>query len=35
MDVRGITLSFDEFMSVASEFISDEYTIRQVAEEDI
>lgn len=28
VDVRGITSSFDEFMIVASEFVSDEYTIR-------
>lgn len=35
VDARGITSSFDEFMLVAREFISDEYTIRQVTEEDI
>lgn len=27
VDARGVTSSFDEFMKVASEFVSDEYTI--------
>lgn len=35
VDARGITSSFDEFMSVAREFVSDEYTIRPVTPEDI
>ena len=35
VDARGITSSFDEFMFVAREFVSDEYTIRPVEEEDI
>lgn len=35
IDARGITSSFDEFMSVAQEFLSDEYTIRSVTQEDI
>lgn len=29
VDARGITSSFDEFMTVASEFVSGEYTIRE------
>ena len=35
VDARGITSSFDEFMSVASTFVSDEFTIRPVTPEDI
>lgn len=35
IDARGITTSFDEFMSVAREFVSDEYTIRPVTPDDI
>lgn len=30
IDARGITTSFDEFMSVAAEFVSGEYTIKEV-----
>jgi len=29
IDARGATSSFNEFMSVASEFVSGEYTIRE------
>ena len=35
IDARGITTSFDEFMSVARELVSDEYTIRPVTPDDI
>lgn len=35
VDARGITTSFDEFMTVASEFVSDEFTINPVTEKDI
>ena len=35
IDARGVTTSFDEFMDVAREFVSDEYTIRKMNEEDI
>ena len=35
VDARGITSSFDEFMSVAREFVSDEYTIMPVTQETI
>lgn len=35
VDARGITTSFDEFMMVAREFVSDEYTINPVTVEDI
>lgn len=35
VDARGITSSFDEFMGVAKEFVSDEYTIRPVSDDDI
>ena len=35
VDARGITNSFDEFMTVAREFVSDEYTIRPATSEDI
>jgi hypothetical protein len=35
VDARGITTSFDEFMAVAREFVSDEYTIRPATLEDI
>lgn len=35
VDARGITTSFDEFMTVAREFVSDEYTIRPATTEDI
>ena len=30
VDARGITTSFDEFMTVAKDFVSDEYTISPV-----
>ena len=30
VDARGITTSFDEFMTVAKEFVKDEYTIKPV-----
>ena len=35
VDARGITTSLDEFMSVANEFVHDEYTIRRVSDDDI
>lgn len=35
VDARGVTSSFDEFMEVAKEFVSDEYTIRPVSATDI
>lgn len=35
VDARGITTSFDEFMTVAREFVSDDYTIRPATLEDI
>lgn len=35
IDARGITTSFDEFMEVAQEFVTDSYTIRAVNEQDI
>lgn len=35
IDARGVTTSFDEFMTVASEFVSDEYTIRMATPNDI
>lgn len=35
VDARGITDSFDEFMSVAKEFVSSEYVIRPVNDTDI
>lgn len=35
VDARGITSSFDEFLTVAREFVGDEYTIRPVTAEDI
>lgn len=35
IDARGVTTSFDEFMSVAREFVSDKFTIRVVDEADI
>lgn len=35
IDARGMTSSFDEFMDVAKEFVTDEYTIRPVAATDI
>lgn len=35
VDARGITTSFDEFMEVAKEFVSDKYTIRAVNDTDI
>ena len=35
VDARGITNSFDEFMTVAREFVSDEYTIKPVTSADI
>ena len=35
IDARGETTSFDEFMAVAKEFVSDKYTIRVADENDI
>ena len=35
VDARGITNSFDEFMSVAKEFVSSEYVIRPINDTDI
>ena len=35
IDARGVTTSFDEFMAVAKEFVSDKYTIRVADENDI
>ena len=35
VDARGITSSFDEFMTVAREFVRGEYIIRPVSQEDI
>lgn len=35
VDARGITSSFDEFLTVARVFVGDEYTIRPVTTEDI
>ena len=35
VDARGVTTSFDEFMEVAKEFVSDKYTIRAVNDKDI
>lgn len=35
IDARGITSSFDEFMDIAKTFVSDEYTIRAVSDDDI
>ncbi|MBO5213264.1 MAG: hypothetical protein J6B86_00635 [Clostridia bacterium] len=35
IDARGVTTSFDEFMDVAKEFVTDEYVIRKVNLEDI
>jgi len=35
IDARGITSSFDNFMEVAKEFVSDEYTIRRLEKEEI
>ena len=35
VDARGATSSFDEFMNVARTFVSDEYTIRPVSDDDI
>lgn len=35
IDARGVTSSFDEFMVVAKKFVTDEYIIRPVLEEDI
>lgn len=35
IDARGVTTSFDEFMDVAKEFVTDEYVIRKVTPEDI
>lgn len=35
VDARGITTSFDEFMMVAREFVSDEYTIKPAEAKDI
>lgn len=35
VDARGMTSSFDEFMDVAKEFVTDEYTIRSIVAKDI
>lgn len=35
VDARGITSSFDEFMDVAKTFVTDEYVIRPVNQNDI
>lgn len=35
IDARGITTSFDEFMEIAKRFVSDEYTIRPITQNDI
>ena len=35
IDARGVTSSFDEFMDVAKKFVSNEYTIRPVSDDDI
>ena len=35
VDACGVTTSFDEFMDVAKEFVSDKYTIRVVSDKDI
>lgn len=35
IDARGVTTSFDEFMDVAKEFVTDEYVIRKVSPEDV
>lgn len=35
IDARGITTSFDEFMEIAQNFVTDEYTIRPVGPDDI
>ena len=35
IDARGITTSFDEFMEVAKKFVSDEFTIRRLTDDDI
>lgn len=35
VDARGMTSSFDEFMEVAKEFVTDEYTISPVTDRDI
>ena len=35
VDARGVTTSFDEFMDVAKEFVSDEYIIRPVEANDL
>ena len=35
IDARGVTSSFDEFMSVAKRFVTDEYTIRPIIPKDI
>lgn len=35
VDARGVTTSFDEFMDVAKEFVTDEYIIRPVEADDI
>ena len=35
IDARGVTTSFDEFMTVASKFVPDEYTIRMATPNDI
>ena len=35
VDARGITSSFDEFIDGLKKFVSDEYTIRSVSDDDI
>ena len=35
VDARGVTSSFAEFMDVSKEFVSDEYTIKPVSDDDI
>lgn len=35
VDARGVTSSFDEFMSIAKRFVTDEYTIRPIIHKDI
>jgi len=35
VDARGVTTSFDEFMDVAKEFVSDEYIVRPVDATDL
>ena len=35
VDARGVTTSFDEFMEVASKFVTDEYIIRPITDKDL